>query len=62
MNEHNKLECFVPGRPFYSSIMFASKAKAYLSEATVRTSILGQGRHYPQILDWAGKACQEKTL
>jgi len=51
---------FVPGRPFCPSIMFASKSRAYLSEAPFRTSILGQGRHYPQILNVAGKACLEK--
>jgi hypothetical protein len=58
MNEQNKSECFVPGRPFHPNIMFAGKARAYPSEAPFRTSILGQGRHYPQILDVAGKAVE----
>ncbi len=35
----NKLECFVPGRPF--QYLFASKARAYPSEATFRFPTLG---------------------
>ncbi len=31
MNGPNKLESFVPGRPFQITLMFASKAEAYPS-------------------------------
>ncbi len=32
---------FVPGKPFKPSLMFAGKARAYLSEAPSRCSTLG---------------------
>jgi hypothetical protein len=37
--------------------MLAGKARAYLSEAHIMCSTLGQAP-YPQTLDQAGKACQ----
>jgi hypothetical protein len=42
---------FVPSRPFQPSLFFASKGKAYPSEAP-----------YPQTLDKGGKACQEQMF
>jgi hypothetical protein len=49
---------FVPGKPFQRSLIFAGKAGAY---PKVLHSRLGPGP-YPQILDLAGKGCQEQTL
>jgi len=43
---------FVPGKPFQSSLMFASKPGAYLSEARFRLSSLRlEIWPYPQTLD-----------
>ncbi len=55
------IKVFVLGKPFQPSLMFASKARAYLSEAPLMYSTLSQAPH-PQTLDKAGKACQGQTL
>jgi hypothetical protein len=54
---------FVPGNPFQRSLVFADKARTYLSEPRFRysTNIVGFWP-YPQTLDLAGKACQKQTL
>jgi hypothetical protein len=52
----NKLECFVPGKPFKPSLVFVLKAGAYPSGATKRSSPLGWAlglthTHYSR-LEW----------
>jgi hypothetical protein len=42
------------GKPFQDSMVFVGKARAYPIKAGFRPC--------PQTIDWAGKACQEKTL
>ncbi len=42
----------VPGKPFQSSLMFASKAEAYLSEASFRCSTQGKA---------TGLSCKHQT-
>ncbi len=59
------VECLVlSGRPFQHNLMFASKARAYLSE--VRTFQVLHSRvsswPYTVTLDLAGEACQELDL
>jgi hypothetical protein len=48
---------FVLGRPFQLKAMFASKPRAYPSEATFQVSLVGS-LPYPQTLGFAGKACE----
>ena len=45
---------FVLGKPFQPSLIFASKAGAYLSTFKVLHPWKGS-LHYSQTLDWAGK-------
>jgi hypothetical protein len=45
-NVRNK-PVFIPGRPFQPSLMFASKARAYPNQTSVRCFILGQAHTYP---------------
>ncbi len=45
-------------KPFQLSLMFASKAGECPSEAPLK----GSSWLYPKILDFAGMACQGKTI
>ncbi len=58
-NHHLKVKVFVPGQPFQTHLMSASKAVAYLSEPLFRCSTLGQASGLTNIRQ--GWKCQPWT-
>jgi hypothetical protein len=52
---------FVPGKPFQPSLMFASKAGAYMNEAPFSCFTIGS-MFFLQKLGYSGKASHGQTL